>query len=155
MENYRWVKKENRFASWCKKCNAKASRLWAEKNKDKRKGYSRTSYYKNREKHIEASRNWTLKNKDYIRERRLGIKKRVMDGYGGMCACCGESNIHFLTIDHINNDGGERRKNKLDRGGNVLYSKILEKNFPDIFQVLCFNCNLAKSHHGGTCPHKL
>ena len=70
------------------------------------------------------------------------------------CYCCGEMTLEFLTIDHINNDGAEHRrqltKSKV-RGGNI-YGWIIKNNFPKIFKVLCYNCNCAKGFYG-KCPH--
>lgn len=98
------------------------------------------------------------KYKKYIdRERLRGklknrrYKETVMGAYGGICTCCGESELAFLSIDHINGDGGWHRKNKTQ--GNNLYTWLIKNNFPEGFQVLCYNCNWAKSRAGG-CPHK-
>jgi hypothetical protein len=33
-----------------------------------------------------------------------------------------------------------------------FYRWLITNNFPDDFQILCHNCNYAKSHGG--CPHK-
>ena len=61
----------------------------------------------------------------------------------------------FLSIDHINNDGATHRKDNRFRGPNI-YSWLKAHNYPkDRFQVLCYNCNLAKAHCGGICPHKI
>lgn len=76
-----------------------------------------------------------------------------MNEYGGACKCCGETEPQFLTIDHINGDGAESRRNGEGSGSN-LYQKIKKWGFPkDRFQLLCFNCNCAKRQFG-TCPHK-
>lgn len=69
------------------------------------------------------------------------------------CACCGESSIEFLTIDHISNDGANKRKQ--DKSHRKIYSWIKRNNYPEsMFRVLCFNCNCS---HGifGYCPHKI
>ena len=70
------------------------------------------------------------------------------------CACCGESNIAFLSIDHING----RNKTDVDKKGrrltgSNLYLKLKKLGFPKGFQVLCYNCNCAK-HYNQQCPHK-
>lgn len=83
---------------------------------------------------------------------RLRRKTQVLVAYGGVfCACCGEDDIRFLTIDHINGDGGEHRKEVL---GSKLYNWLKQNNFPPGFQVLCYNCNCAK-RDGDKCPHQL
>lgn len=81
-------------------------------------------------------------------------KRRAMDGYGGTCACCGEDEIDFLCIDHVNNDGKAHRKEMGTAGGVTLYRQVVRLGFPDRFQVLCFNCNNAK-YQRGICPHQL
>ena len=81
-------------------------------------------------------------------------KKEVYDYYGAICVCCGEADPIFLTIDHINNDGAKHRK-KLGNSrcsSDAVYRSIIRNGFPDTFQILCMNCNWAKSRGG--CPHQ-
>lgn len=72
--------------------------------------------------------------------------------YGKDCAYCGEDLFIFLTIDHINNDGAKhrqhvRRNSKIQTGFNI--GAWLRRNkYPEGFQVLCVNCNHAKSRVG-------
>ena len=82
--------------------------------------------------------------------------------YGGnppKCACCNEAMYQFLGIDHINGGGNKHRKTlslsgkKSTFGGQTVYRWLINNNFPDGFQVLCHNCNLAKGYYG-ECPHK-
>ena len=75
--------------------------------------------------------------------------ERILDHYGAICACCGEKNKKFLTVDHINNDGVFQRK--LYRN---TYSYVLRSNFPKDIQILCYNCNLGKARNKGVCPHQ-
>ena len=66
------------------------------------------------------------------------------------CACCSEPRIEFLAIDHINEDGAKHRK---EVGVTRAIFNWLKKNkYPKGFQVLCYNCNMAKSFYG-ECPH--
>ena len=86
--------------------------------------------------------------------KRLKLKMEVFNAYGGpKCACCGEVEIKFLTIDHINNKGYIHRK-KIGTGGDRLLRWLKNKNFPKGFQILCANCNQGKYLNGGVCPHK-
>lgn len=59
-------------------------------------------------------------------------------------------------MDHVNNDGNTHRRlvtNGLNRGGSLeIYKWIIANDFPDDFQILCFNCNMGK-HFLGQCPH--
>lgn len=56
------------------------------------------------------------------------------------CAGYGETVEKFLAIDHINNDGAEHRSKV---GGNI-YKWLKMNNCPEGFQVLRYNCNMAK-----------
>lgn len=77
------------------------------------------------------------------------------------CSCCGEHRYEFLAIDHVNNNGAAHRKEvaeyygvpKCSRSGTYMPKWIIEHNFPEGFQILCHNCNMAKQHWG-ECPHK-
>jgi hypothetical protein len=82
---------------------------------------------------------------------RLKIKNAAYDHYGRMCRCCGETRPEFLTIDHVNNDGAAHRR-AIGRGV-VIYKWLRDNGYPSDFQVLCWNCNLAKYHYG-SCPHE-
>jgi hypothetical protein len=81
------------------------------------------------------------------------LKDETFVAYGGyVCACCGETNKVFLTIDHINNDGYKSRKEgKRTRDLRLLLKK---QGYPPGFRVLCFNCNSGRHINGGTCPHQ-
>ena len=81
---------------------------------------------------------------------RDALKLQTIKQYGGACACCGERTLRFLTIDHINNDGAAHKR-AINRA--PMYRWLRRHNFPDGFQVLCFNCNCAKGLYG-TCPHQ-
>lgn len=87
--------------------------------------------------------------KTYLAEYRAKIKREAIEAYGGKCACCGEVEPVFLTLDHVDGKGNEHRK---EVGKTDMWAWARRNGFPDLFQVLCFNCNFAK--HWGTCPHK-
>jgi len=76
----------------------------------------------------------------------------VIRHYGGKCACCGEDNPGFLTLDHTDNNGCQMRK--VHGVGLRLYRWITKNNYPEIFQVLCYNCNCGRALNNGVCPHK-
>jgi hypothetical protein len=83
-------------------------------------------------------------------------RAEAIAAYGGHCACCGESHPAFLTIDHIAGGGNAHRRSLTATGaiaGSSNFYAWLKKNkFPAGFQLLCHNCNFAKSHGG--CPHR-
>ena len=99
-----------------------------------------------------ASRDDTYENNR--RFSRHELKRETMNRYGTVCVCCGESDIRFLTIDHINNDGADHRKAISVSGGDNFYRWLRKNGFPDGFQVLCYNCNIGRHQNGGICPHK-
>jgi hypothetical protein len=87
--------------------------------------------------------------------RNVALRLEVMTAYGGKCVCCGESGIDFLSIDHINNDGAKHRRSVGCSGGGTFYRWLQKQGYPkEDFQILCYNCNLAKAHCGGVCPHQ-
>ena len=97
---------------------------------------------------------------DEKRHKRAEIRRRakVIEHYNNKCACvkCPETKIQFLTIDHINNDGKQHRKEiGISRGGDQFYKWIIKNNFPKFLQLLCWNCNLGKEHNNGVCPHEI
>lgn len=67
------------------------------------------------------------------------------------CSCCGELQIEFLTVDHV--DGKKKHNHGKDMTGNKLYRWLIKNNYPEGFQVHCWNCNVAKGRFG-ICPHK-
>ena len=87
--------------------------------------------------------------------KRYNVKQRnkVLEYYGNYCHCCGENEIKFLSIDHINGGGTKHRK-QIGGGGTSLYLWLIKNNFPIGFQILCYNCNMAKGLYG-KCPHNL
>ncbi len=88
-------------------------------------------------------------------QREYAARERVLvlEHYGGRCACCGETEIKFLAIDHIDNNGSKHRRSIGRSGGTSFYHWIIKHNFPEGLQVLCHNCNMTKGFYG-TCPRQ-
>ena len=80
-------------------------------------------------------------------------RDKVLDHYGHQCVCCFESIDDFLAIDHIDGGGNKHRREIGILAGSSFYRWLIRNEFPEGFQVLCHNCNMAKSSHG-TCPHE-
>ena len=103
-------------------------------------------------------RKWRKENPERHKEICLRANRKVRDEvishYGGKCCCCGENNILFLTIDH-KNGGGTKHRIEINRSGLKFYYWLRQKNYPEGFQVLCFNCNCGRARNKGMCPHKL
>ena len=127
------------------------------KIKERKKKYYQRPEIK--EKQIRKSKERYEKNKEVIKEkmRKRGkenyriLKKEFFDIYGNVCECCGESNLLFLSLDHLNNDGNKERKIYQTRD---IYKKAVKEKNKTKYQTLCFNCNQGKYINGGICPHK-
>lgn len=65
------------------------------------------------------------------------------------CACCHESHLEFLTIDHIDGGGADHRRKM---GSRNIYRWLMRNHFPKGFRVLCINCNFSLGKYG-YCPH--
>jgi hypothetical protein len=119
------------------------------------KEYARKHRETNRKKYAQAQRKYSktdkckkINNIKQIKYRNK-LKKDVMNAYGNKCSCCGETEPLFLEIDHVYNDGYKDKK-----GYWRLLSWIRTHKYPDVFQILCSNCNRGKYRNGGVCPHK-
>lgn len=122
--------------------------------------------HRNLENRKKWYKTWIIKRRKklrlYHRAWRLRLKTEVFKHYCGKkiaCMCCGEGNLFFLTIDHINGGGNKHRKEnglvfKGSGGGLVIYAWLKKNNYPKGFQVLCYNCNCGRSLNSGVCPHK-
>jgi hypothetical protein len=86
-----------------------------------------------------------------IRARKL--RELVVAKYGGACACCGESEQRFLTIDHVNNDGHAERLALANNSVRLTY-KLHKMPRSDRYQLLCFNCNCGRALNKTICPHE-
>lgn len=89
------------------------------------------------------------KNHRQAAKRNKENKTTIFTHYSGnppKCACCGETEIRFLELDHINGGGNKERKNlfKYYIGGKMFYRWLIQNNFPEGYQVLCCNCNNVK-----------
>lgn len=106
-------------------------------------------------RHVEYHNNNRARHNENQRKSNRRLKAQAMEAYGGKCVCCGESELMFLSLDHINKDGGEHRKRaNRESGGSYWYRQLRDEGWPNDppLQVLCFNCNFAS--YWGTCPHK-
>jgi len=96
------------------------------------------------------------KNKSAVSTRNIRKKRKsevlVFYSKGKLCCkCCKFNNILALSIDHIS--GREKSNHSRNLSSDKLYQVLKKQEFPSGYQVLCQNCNLAKSNKG-ICPHK-
>lgn len=121
-----------------------AQKLYRLNHPEKTKEYRHKSYFK----HL-------ARNHEMRANRRKKYTADALAAYGGnppRCACCGETNPLFLTLDHI--DGCTQSERKVERSGWMLCMRLEKLGYPSGYQVLCFNCNLGRERNGGICPHK-
>jgi hypothetical protein len=152
--------------------NREAAARYRERNRDKFNQRIRDWRDTNRAKSREQSREWRNRqlvngSTDEIAKFRANESEKtkrsqaicrdaVFAAYGGYkCACCGETEPMFLSIDHIHNDGASERKSGVYCGSGTGFYQWLRKNlFPKGYQVLCMNCQIGKHKNGGVCPHQ-
>lgn len=135
------------------------NKYWKE-NREKFKENGARWRENNREKIREQMLLWRLENgarlKKYARRNYLKAKIRALIAYSGgklECKCCGEKDIRFLTLDHINNDGNKDRKD--GKGGYSYFVRLAKEGFPrKDLQILCYNCNCGKRMYN-ICPHNV
>lgn len=125
------------------KANLRAKK-WFDDNKARRYAYIKS---------------WNAKNKSkvsgYQKKYKTKLRKQVIGYYSAYtyrCACCHEKNWEFLTIDHIENNGAEHRRELGIKGGHRYYNWLINNNFPKGYRVLCANCNHSLGVWG-YCPH--
>lgn len=103
----------------------------------------------------------SVRAREYMRRWRQEVTESrkhrniVYAHYGAKCACCGETNEGFLTIDHIN---GRKAVPEGNNSGLKQYiylaSRIQEGNPRTDIRILCYNCNCGRARNGGVCPHE-
>lgn len=126
---------------------AEYMREYVRKNRDKMNEAKRQHYYRKRE-----NPDWVERERGRALQRYHELRHDAMIAYGGyVCACCGETEPNFLSLDHIENDGADHRR----KVGKAIWKWLRDNNYPEGFQVLCMNCNHGKARNNGICPHKL
>lgn len=138
----------------CRACTRARQMEWINRNRERVRERGRENMRKYRAALPPEQREAKLAElAAYQRQRNAKLRKEVYAAYGGyICACCGETEPLFLSIDHINNDGYVRRKGG-EPVGVGLWQKLKNEGYPPGYQVLCMNCNHGKSRNGGVCPH--
>jgi hypothetical protein len=126
---------------------------WSKENNQKRK----CSWYLNNRKHVlEYMKDYRRQYPEKRKEKRLQNKLLVLTHYSGnppKCACCGETHVEFLSIDHINGGGERHRKSLNKQSGSPFYIWLIKNDFPEGYRVLCLNCNTSLGVYG-YCPHQ-
>lgn len=125
------------------------SRKYYAVNKEKIKERRRSNYQTNKDILAPKARAYCKKvNRDAIYFAKL--KNRFLSMYGNSCNCCRETIPEFLTIQHIHGQVGIKKK----QSGTTAYRAAVKEYRPDLYEVLCVNCNFAV-RWGRTCPHQI
>jgi len=140
---------------YCQPCTLEYQREYRAANKERLKEYWRLKNLRDRENPA-----WTTKERKRGRDYWQKVRHEAIMAYGGyICACCGETEPRFLTLDHMNNDGANHRRSlgwtiSNGRGcGGAMLNHLRHTGYPPGYQILCMNCNFGKAHNGGVCPH--
>jgi len=160
-------------------CSKQNKIEWKKKRLADQNGYSRTPEAKAKRKILESTPEWKEKHRIYNRlryqnnpdvrdkissdkkEKTIQIKLDVFTHYSKeisnsdvpICACCKIDDIRFLTLDHI--EGRKHLPKKEQKLVSLnLWRHVKKTGLPTGYQVLCYNCNIAKgtSHF---CPHEI
>jgi len=129
------------------------NKLWRLNNSDKLRESHKKWYEEHkknisleeRKRHREAVRRYRIRNPNAQKNRRMKQRMIVLTHYGGdppKCTCCSEFHIEFLTVDHIHGNGIQHRKII----GNDIYPWLIKNNFPEGYQILCWNCQFGKEY---------
>ena len=89
-------------------------------------------------------------NNAYTKKRDAEYKRIAIEHYGGHCECCNESQIEFLTFDHV--DGSGRHIRATESLGRKTAQWAIKHKFPSILRILCWNCHMAQNGNR-PCPH--
>ena len=132
----------------CRACVNERLRRQTERSKEWLRDHCRAWFHKHRRLLASANAVVTPKLSPYYR-----LQHEAIMAYGGYCCtCCGIDEPFFLTIDHVDGNGGKQRRKT--GTGTPFYSWLRDHSYPPGFQVLCSNCNHGRYRNGGTCPHE-
>jgi hypothetical protein len=134
---FKWVlkNKPNNIRLLCYNCNCQNNMNKVEMTVQYEEGCQFCGEERMHHRHTCQKCKTQIKRNHYI-----DLKMEVFAHYGCQCANCGIDKIEFLTIDHINNNGAEHRK----QIGTQIYPWLKKNKYPADFQVLCYNCNYLK-----------
>lgn len=101
---------------------------------------TRRKHYHNTKdvRHAERKRGYEKVKRDVF----LHYSKKISGSDVHCCAFCKETEFLFLTIDHIHGRKTAEEKRGVMKS-DELYRK-LRREWPDRYQVLCYNCNMVK-----------
>lgn len=142
-------------------------------NREAQRAYEKAWRAKNKDKVDAARQRYEEKNKERLARERAekardpeaaqanrekaaryiaALRESLFAAYRRACVCCGEHRVEFLTFDHPNDDGADRRREH--GGAHQEWRAVRRAGFPaGYYEVRCYNCNCARYRHG-VCPHE-
>jgi len=157
------------YYSECKKCRREISDNYVNRNSEKVKKVAqkyyqtfkerisivhKKYYYKDLEKtrtiKAKSAYKHQTKRNEIVRNKSKEMRKTFLEMYGNKCACCGETTYEFLTLEHKNGQRGIEKSRK--KSGKHSYAIAIREYRPDLYEILCWNCNCSKGRYG-YCPH--
>lgn len=141
----------------CSACRENKSISEFHKNQHYCKVCSKENYKEFRKSLPKEKIQWYRRTEDLLgqykrrSERTFQLKLEMILAYGGMCSCCGETEIKFLTLEHLEGGGNQHRKefSKASR----TWADLKKRGWPKGHTILCWNCQMGKTHYG-ICPHQ-
>ena len=151
---------KNWYRRECKECTSNRHKREEEASRQALREYNRDYYRRNKERVDKLNAEWKKANPEKRHKTALSyyyrLQAEAIEAYGGVvCKSCGIDEPFVLTIDHVENNGNQHRKEIGSTGGHKFYKWLKDNGYPDGFQVLCMNCNHAKYRNGGTIPESL
>ena len=102
--------------------------------------------------YYEKTGKFSGRRKEILEHYRNKMKLEFLHAYGGKCACCGETESDFLTLEHTRHDGKDHRERI--GSGIAIYADLKKQGWPkDGYTIYCWNCQLA-TRFGKVCPHE-
>jgi hypothetical protein len=136
----------------CVTCESLRKKVWYNTN------FESARYNQNRKAKLRYNadkQKYRTRSAEWARYYREIYLQKVLDAYGRKCACCGEMEEKFLSIDHLTYSGYQAKKQGLHpKDSYSFYRWLVKNNFPPDFQLLCMNCNWGKMRNHGVCPHQ-
>lgn len=127
-----------------KEYHAAYNKQWDIDNRERRREIARKHDKKRQYEPGRINQSNTAKNRNFHR-----LKLHVLEMYGGCCQYCGIDLYEVLCIDHMEDNGTEHRRTpEYRRYSNIFRMLAAEPYQPEKYQILCYNCNMAKARYG-------
>jgi hypothetical protein len=83
-----------------------------------------------------------------LRALNLRLKYKIIMHYSPNMTCqwlgCNCTDLRTLSVDHINGDGANHRREMNLHGGIIFYRYLVKAGFPEGYQILCMNHQWVK-----------